>query len=52
MLSPPLLELLRLWWCEGNRHDVMLPQGWLFPGRSSLAPRQATRQRRSVISIW
>ena len=33
MLSPQLLELLRLWWREGKRRGVMLPQGWLFPGR-------------------
>ncbi|HXC08301.1 MAG TPA: phage integrase N-terminal SAM-like domain-containing protein, partial [Steroidobacteraceae bacterium] len=36
MLSPQLLELLRLWWREGKRRGVMLPQGWLFPGRNSL----------------
>jgi hypothetical protein len=35
MLSPQLLELLRLWWREGKRRGVMLPQGWLFPGRNS-----------------
>ena len=34
MLSPQLLELLRLWWREGKRRGVMLPQGWLFPGRT------------------
>ena len=34
MLSPQLLELLRLWWREGRRRGVMLPHGWLFPGRS------------------
>lgn len=34
MLSPQLLELLRLWWREGKRRGVMLPHGWLFPGRS------------------
>ena len=33
MLSPQLLELLRLWWREGKRRGVMLPHGWLFPGR-------------------
>jgi len=35
MLSPQLLELLRQWWREGRRRGVMLPQGWLFPGRNS-----------------
>ena len=34
MLSPQLLELLRLWWREGKRRTVLLPHGWLFPGRS------------------
>ena len=33
MLSPQLLALLRLWWKEGRRRGVMLPHGWLFPGR-------------------
>jgi integrase len=34
MLSP-LLALLRAWWREGRRLGVMLPQGWLFPARST-----------------
>ena len=38
MLSPQLLELLRLWWREGRRRGVMLPHGWLFPGRNALEP--------------
>ena len=38
MLSPQLLELLRLWWREGKRRGVMLPHGWLFPGRSCTDP--------------
>ena len=38
MLSPQLLELLRAWWREGKRCGVMLPQGWLFPGRSPITP--------------
>ena len=37
MLLPQLLELLRFWRREGKRRGVMLPQGWLFPGRSSLS---------------
>ncbi len=27
MLSPQLLELLRVWWCEGKRRGLMLPHG-------------------------
>ncbi|WP_248305365.1 hypothetical protein [Devosia sp. 1566] len=38
MLSPQLLELLRLWWREGKRRRVMLPHGWTFPGRSPTDP--------------
>jgi len=48
MLSPQLLELLRQWWREGRRRGVMLPQGWLFPGRSSLEPL-STRQLNRVV---
>jgi len=34
MLSPQLLELLRIWWREGRRRTLLLPGGWLFPGRN------------------
>lgn len=34
MLSPQLLEPLRLWWREGKRRSVLLSYGWRFPGRS------------------
>jgi site-specific recombinase XerD len=34
MLSPQLLELLRVWWREGRRRSLLLPGGWLFPGRN------------------
>lgn len=43
MLSPQLLDLLRLWWREGKRRGVMLPHGWLFPGRNPVEPL-STRQ--------
>ena len=39
MLSPQRLALLRLWWKEGKRRDVMPPHGWLFPGRTHGAIR-------------
>src|SRR5262249_28052508 len=48
MLSPQLLELLRLWWREGKRRGVMLPQGWLFPGRNSLEPISTRQINRAV----
>src|ERR1700746_58399 len=46
MLSPQLLELLRAWWREGRRLGVLLPRGWLFPGRhpgEALSTRQLHR---------
>jgi integrase/recombinase XerD len=48
MLSPQLLALLRAWWREGRRHGVMLPQGWLFPGRDPVNPLTARQLRRAV----
>ena len=48
MLSPQLLELLRLWWREGQRRGVMLPHGWLFPGRSRLDPISTRQLNRAV----
>src|SRR6202795_4855417 len=48
MLSPQLIELLRLWWREGRRRNVMLPHGWLFPGRSCLEPISARQINRAV----
>lgn len=48
MLSPQLLELLRLWWREGHRRGVMLPHGWLFPGRSRLDPVSTRQLNRAV----
>jgi integrase/recombinase XerD len=48
MLSPQLLELLRLWWREGKRRGVMLPQGWLFPRRNSLEPTSTRQINRAV----
>jgi integrase/recombinase XerD len=46
MLSPTLLKLLRAWWRDGHRQGVMLPGGWLFPGRNPvdhLSTRQLNR---------
>jgi integrase/recombinase XerD len=49
MLSPQLLELLRLWWREGKRRSVLLP---LMPGQgrdvwpASPPPATAPRARR------
>ncbi|MEM7221960.1 MAG: site-specific integrase [Pseudomonadota bacterium] len=46
LLSPQLLALLRAWWKEGRQLGVMLPNGWLFPGRppvNPMSPRQLNR---------
>jgi integrase/recombinase XerD len=48
MLSPQLLQLLRAWWREGKRRGVMLPQGWLFPGRSPITPLSTRQLCRAV----
>jgi integrase/recombinase XerD len=48
MLSPRLLALLRAWWREGHRQGMMLPNGWLFPGRPPVNP-MSTRQLTRVV---
>jgi integrase/recombinase XerD len=48
MLSPQLLALLRLWWQEGKRRGVMLPHGWLFPGRSRTDPVSTRQINRAI----
>lgn len=48
MLSPQLLALLRLWWREGKRRNVLLPHGWLFPGRNCLEPVSTRQINRAV----
>ena len=48
MLSPQLLELLRGWWREGRRRSLLLPGGWLFPGRNPVEPLSARQLCRVV----
>ena len=48
MLSPQLLALPRQWWREGKRRSVMLPEGWLFPGRNCLEPLSTRQLNRAV----
>jgi integrase/recombinase XerD len=46
MLSPVLLERLRLWWRVAHAQGKMLDGGWLFPGLdpvNPLSPRQLNR---------
>src|ERR1700741_1609152 len=48
MLSPQLVGLLRAWWREGRRLGVLLPRGWLFPGRNPLEPLSTRQLNRAV----
>src|SRR6202049_1768998 len=48
MLSPQLLELLRTWWRDGRRLGVLLPRGWLVPGRHPGAPVSTRQLNRAV----
>ncbi len=48
MLSPQLLELLRDWWRQGRRLGVLLPRGWLFPGRNPVEPLSTRQLNRAV----
>jgi integrase/recombinase XerD len=48
MLSPQLLELLRDWWVEGRRRGVLLPRGWLFPGRNPIEPLSTRQINRAI----
>ena len=48
MLSPQLLQLLRVWWREGRRRNLLLPGGWLFPGRDPVEPLSARQLCRVV----
>ena len=48
MLSPQLLKLLRAWWREGRRRSLLLPRGWLFPGRNPVEPLSARQLCRAV----
>jgi integrase/recombinase XerD len=45
MLSPQLLELLRLWWREGKRRSVLLPHGWLHRAVCEAAEAAGIRKR-------
>jgi site-specific recombinase XerD len=48
MLSPQLLELLRDWWRDGHRRGLLLPHGWLFPGRNPIEPLSTRQLNRAV----
>jgi site-specific recombinase XerD len=43
MLSPALLDVLRIWWRHARAQRQALPGGWLFPGQNPVNPL-STRQ--------
>ena len=47
MLSPALLELLRVWWRHAHAHRQLLPGGWLFPGQNPVNPLSTRQLRRA-----
>ncbi|UUZ69436.1 site-specific integrase [Polaromonas sp. P2-4] len=48
MLSPVLLERLRVWWRVARAQGKMLPGGWLFPGMNPVDPLTARQLNRAV----
>jgi hypothetical protein len=38
MLSPALLDMLRIWWRHTRAQRQVLPGGWLFPGQNPVNP--------------
>ena len=50
MLSPVLLERLRVWWCGARAQGKMLDGGWLFPGLDPIEPLSPRQLNRAVHS--
>lgn len=48
MLSPVLLERLRVWWRVARRQGIMLDGGWLFPGMNPVNPLTARQLNRII----
>ena len=48
MLSPVLLERLRVWWRLGHAQGKILPDGWLFPGMDPTDHVTARQLNRAV----
>jgi integrase/recombinase XerD len=48
MLSPVLLERLRVWWRVARAQGKMLDGGWLFPGLNPIEPLSARQLNRAV----
>src|SRR6516162_5440944 len=51
-IQPPSINsavsALRFWWREGRRRSLLLPGGWLFPGRNPVEPLSARQFCRAV----
>lgn len=50
MLSPVLLERLRVWWKVARAQGKMLDGGWLFPGQDPLRHLTARQMNRAIHS--
>lgn len=48
MLSPLLLERLRVWWRVGRAQGKMLDGGWLFPGQNPVRHLSARQLDRAI----
>lgn len=48
MLSPILLERLRVWWRVARAQGKMLEGGWLFPGLNPIEPLSARQLNRAI----
>ena len=48
MLSPLLLERLRVWWRVARAQGKMLDGGWLFPGLDPIEPLSTRQLNRAI----
>jgi len=48
MLSPALLERLRMWWRAAHAKGKILPNGWLFPGLDPMDPLTTRQLNRAI----
>lgn len=48
MLSPVLLERLRVWWRVARAQGKMLDGGWLFPGMNPIDPLSTRQLNRAI----
>lgn len=48
LLSPVLLETLRVWWRTAHAHGKLLDGGWLFPGINPVNPLTARQLNRAI----